>query len=217
LALDPEGRIGLFYTDVAEAKYAVFDGVNWNYEPTGIDMEIYPWFSCFGYRGDIPWVVRARETVTVFEKQEDSWTPTIVGIPDPNDWFEHRVCSSSGEKLCICASEFISHKTWIWQYTGDFWLREKLYDTGEELRSRTEAIASNESSVAVVIFIDTDPEQYVLAYRKNGDWQYELLLHGDASVQSNSMIFAQDGSIWIAYTDLEEDALYFASRVPFEE
>ena len=217
LALDPEGNIGLFYIGDTEVKYALFDGVNWNYEPTGIDREIYPWFSGFGFRGDIPWVVNAYKSLYVLDKHGDSWTQVVVGIPDPGDRFEYALCSSSGETRYICASELYSEKSWIWQNTGDLWLKEKLYDTDEKLIARPEAVASNENLVAVVLRIDTSPIQYVLAYKMSGDWQYELIRYDARLAIPNSMVVTDDNSIFLAYIDQNENELHVATRTPIEE
>ena len=219
LALDPEGRIGLIYPcSGGMVKYALFDGVSWNYEPMDFEYT-WPWFAGFGYRGDTPCAVRAWDTITVFEKQEDSWNPTIVGIPDPGDTFENTLCSSSGESLYICATELNSQKTWIWQNTDDLWLKDKLYNTGGALLAKPQAIASNENMAAVALYINDFPGYYlVLAYGTNGDWQYELILSGDVRIISNSMVITDDNSIWIAYTaDLDADTLYVATRTPIEE
>jgi len=216
LALDSEGNIGLFYNySSGIVTYALFDGENWNSELT--EMQTSPSFAAFGYRSDIPWVVRAYTSLTIFEKHEDLWMPAVIGIPDPGDRFEYAFCSSSGETRYICASEVDSHKSWIWQNTGDLWLKEKLYDTDEKLIARPEAIASNENLVAVVLRIDTVPNQYVLAYKMSGDWQYELIRYDARLAIPNSMVVTDDNSIFLAYIDQNENELHVATRTPIGE
>ena len=218
LALDPEGRIGLFYTDVAEAKYAVFDGVNWNYEPTGIDMEIYPWFSCFGYRGDIPWAVLGGRALTILEGREDSWSPTIVGIAPEEDEFGGNsiYCATAGEMQYVLAREGNGKRLHLYSFDGVVWRGETL-EFPEIAGSSPYGLAADESNVIAITKLSKEPKETVFAHLHDGEWEFEIVAYGENLSAYYGSLLIHDNTAMFCLNDMDDDVLYLVGRSAFME
>ncbi len=168
----------------------------------------------FAFVGDTAYLSMAGGSLVVLERQGVHWEPDLVAAPLSGTYRNTEITSYGGE-LFVTAQERGSGSVYYFTDAGDYWDQEPVLEGDDEWGPGSLFGLAVDDDYKYVFFRRGNGEivQTIFAYRKDAEWNLELILDDNSvSAGASMMTVKDDGEVLISYSVYGE--LWLGRRNP---